>query len=183
MEEKYSLFLRTLHWSMAVLLLGMVAFGWFIAEFLEDAADETKFFAIGLHKSIGVSLLILASIRVIAALVSNLPKLPEKMPKHEQLLAKATKLVLYALMFAIPLTGYAMSNLYGYGVQLFGIPLPTLFVEDKPTAKDIAELHELFAFSLLFVVGLHVAGALKHRIFENGENDVLPRMGFFRKKI
>lgn len=80
-------------------------------------------------------------------------------------------------MIATPFAGYAMSNFADKPVALFGkLQLPALFAPSKEMAEAAGEVHEIFAFTLLALVVLHVAGALKHRLFDRAEADVLGRM-------
>ena len=73
-------------------------------------------------------------------------------------------------MSAIPLTGWAMVSAFskGAGVSLFGlVTVPALPVgHDKPTAGLFAELHTVLAFAMIGLILLHVAGALKHQLFD-----------------
>jgi cytochrome b561 len=80
-------------------------------------------------------------------------------------------------MFAIPVFGYAMSNMGGRGVSWFGIDLPKVFADNKEASGFANMMHEYLAYSLLVLVLFHAAGAIKHRFFDkNKDNDVLKAM-------
>lgn len=172
---KYPLSSRILHWLMAAIILCLLGLGIYMKEFLpKDAVNRLQIY--DLHKSFGVIVLILITIRILNRLIKNAPALPESMPKWEQLLAHLGHLGLYALMVVVPLSGYLMSNSFGFPVKLFGIELPFLIEKNFDHGKIFSEAHEISAYSLLALITLHILAALKHRFFDRAENDVLKRM-------
>lgn len=172
--DKYHISIRILHWFMALMILGMIGVGWY----MEDLPRENplKGQLVGLHKSFGALALILFFVRAALRLATKVPPLPETIPVIQRFLAHAGHKLLYLLMFIVPLSGYAMSNLYGYGVKMFGIEMPKLFPEDKELASFVREAHEILPYILLGVVVLHVGAVIQHRFFDKKENDVLNRM-------
>jgi len=93
-------------------------------------------------------------------------------------LAKSTVGLLYLLMLATPIAGYLMSNTGGKPISYFGLfELPVLMGENHDLHEALEEVHEILAFTILALVILHVAGALKHRFMDKDPNaDVLKRM-------
>jgi cytochrome b561 len=85
-------------------------------------------------------------------------------------------MLLYGLMIFMPLSGYLMSNFFGYPVHLFGLPLPMLVEKNMALGKFFASTHEILGFAFVAILGLHIAGAIKHRFFDKPENDVLGRI-------
>ena len=79
-------------------------------------------------------------------------------------------------MVLMPLSGYLMSNYFGYPVHLFGLPLPMLVEKNIELGKFFAEVHKFIGFAFIAVLILHFAGVIKHRFFDKAENDVLKRM-------
>jgi cytochrome b561 len=79
-------------------------------------------------------------------------------------------------MLIVPLSGYLMSNSYGFEVKFFGLTLPNLISQNIDLAKDFGEIHEISAFSLAGLIALHIVAVIKHRFFDQKENDVLKRM-------
>ena len=172
---KYALSSRILHWLMAVIILFLLGLGIYMTDFLsKEASNRMEIY--NLHKSLGVVVLILVVIRLINRFVKKPPALPETMASWERVAAHLTHIFLYALMIVVPLSGYLMSNSFGYPVMLFGIQMPFIIATNFELGKVFAEAHEIAAFSLLGLVVLHVAGALKHRFFDKPQNDVLGRM-------
>ena len=173
-NQKYSLFMRALHWIMAFIILSLIGLGWYM-EGLEDTVSF-RGDLYNLHKSFGVLVLLLLVVRFVVRQFSHIPALPEGIPAPVRKLARGAHYLLYLLIFAVPLVGYVMSNSYGYGVKLFGVPMPMLFPENKEIAALANEWHAILAYTLLAIVTLHIVGALKHRFFDKKENDVLHKM-------
>jgi len=178
MPGKYHPFLRILHWIMALLVISMIALGWTM-EYLEDVIGKnnpTRLFLYDLHKSLGVIVIILVAVRVITRLMTAVPPLPQTIHPMIKVAAKVSHFALYALMVATPLVGYAMSDSFGKGVKLFDLPLPKFLPDNKVLGKTLADLHELFAYTLLALIVVHVAAAIRHRFFDKPENDVLKQI-------
>jgi cytochrome b561 len=79
-------------------------------------------------------------------------------------------------MILVPLSGFLMSNSFGFPVKIFGIELPMLVGTNFELGKILAEAHELCAYGLLGLIIAHVLAVIKHRFFDKPENDVLGRM-------
>jgi cytochrome b561 len=175
MTKKYSLTSRILHWSMAAVIIFLLGLGIFMTDFLsKEAPNRMEIY--NLHKSLGVLILILISLRIVNRLIYKAPPLLESLPKIEKNLAHLAHLALYFLMILVPLSGYFMSNFFGYPVNFFGIEMPFLVEKNFITGKVFAEIHEVSAFTLLGLVALHILAVIKHRFFDKPENDVLKRM-------
>ena len=173
--SKYALSSRILHWLMALLILALLGLGIYMTEFLsKEAPNRMEIYS--LHKSLGVLALILAFIRIVNRFLKPAPKLPDAIAKFERIAANLGHVGLYLLMLLVPLSGYLMSNSYGFPVHLFSIEMPFLVQRNMEMAGFFSEVHEISAYSLLGLVALHVLGALKHRFLEAPENDVLKRM-------
>lgn len=172
--EKYSLVMRIIHWSMALIILGLIAAGYYMEGLPKE--DPNRDVIYGLHKSFGVLILILVVLRFVIRLRSAIPELPRGLSNFVKKSANFAHYLLYILMFVVPLLGYAMSNGFGHEVELFGVPLPEIFPENRELGGFAHDWHIYLAYTLLAVVALHAAGAMKHRFFEKKENDVLGRM-------
>jgi cytochrome b561 len=172
---KYALSSRIIHWVMAALILALIFLGIYMANFLPKDA-ENRMMIYGLHKSFGVIALILILVRIINRILKPAPKLPETITKSEQILAHIAHIGLYFLMLLVPLSGYLMSNSFGYPVHLFSIEMPFLVTANQELGKIFHETHEIAGYCLFALVMLHVVGVIKHRFFDKAENDVLKRM-------
>jgi cytochrome b561 len=127
------------------------------------------------HKSIGITILVLACLRLGWHWANPTPTLPTALKPYERLLARGTHLLLYALLLAIPLTGWMMSSARGFPVSWFGfLQLPDFVPKDKALYEALVSTHETLAWTLAAIVALHVGAALKHHFML--KDDVLRRM-------
>lgn len=176
----YGLIAILFHWMMALLIIGLFVFGKYMTG-LDPMAPDT-FALYQLHKSLGFLVLALVLARLAWRLANPSPALPETMPGFERLAAHLGHAGLYALMLAIPLSGWLMVSASPWGIPtvVFDmLPVPHLPVPEALGSTAEAEntlkgLHELLANGLLFLVVLHVAAALKHHFLNR--DDVLRRM-------
>jgi cytochrome b561 len=174
---KYPLPLRLIHWTMAVIILGMVWVGWKMVSLPENAPIDLYPW----HKSFGLLALLLVIVRLTTRLRLSpaIPALPAGLAPWEKKLSKAAHVALYTLMIVVPCMGYAMSSSYTQsdGVTFFGIPVPELLPKNDARFEVFQALHRWLAYTLLALVVLHVAGALKHRLIDRDRaNDVLSKM-------
>lgn len=161
--ERYGSVAQTLHWLIVLLLVGQVAAG-MIAEELPDGFD--KLVLLARHKSVGITILGLASLRVAWRFIDRPPP-PPPMPRWQYLASRASHWVLYALLLAMPLTGWMMSSASNYPVSWFGlVQLPDLVGPDRGLKHLLEEVHETLANALIALVLLHVAAALKHQFWD-----------------
>ena len=175
--DKYPAALRILHWVRALLILGLIAAGWTMTA-LDDALTAKFDLLYPWHKSFGVLVFMIVLAQLAIRAISPLPE-PAPLPAQERLLSQAVHVAMYALLLIVPLMGYAMSSSYtdSDGVFFFGIHLPELLPKDDDRFRLFQLLHKTLAYSLLALVTLHVAGALKHRYVDNDRRtDVLPRI-------
>ncbi|MFT7006975.1 MAG: cytochrome b561 [Colwellia sp.] len=174
-EQGYGTFAKFLHWGMALMLIVLFVVGTYMAGL--DKADPSKMEIMGMHKSFGVIFMQFAILRVIWSRLNNSPKLPDVLATWEKLLSKTITGSLYLLMLAIPLSGYSMTNLFGYPVSLFGlVDLPVLFDKNPEMGQLAKQAHVFLVYTLITALFAHIAGALKHRFLDKPEADVLPRM-------
>ena len=174
-ELGYGSFAKFLHWAMAFMVIMLIAVGTYMTGL--DKTDPTKMQIMGMHKSFGVIFMQLAIIRVIWSRINNSPKLPDVLATWEKVLSTIITAVLYLLMLAIPFSGYAMTNLFGFPVSLFGmVDLPIIFSKNPEMGMIAKQAHGLLVYGLLLALFAHIAGALKHRFLDGRDADVLPRM-------
>lgn len=175
---KYSMAMRILHWSMAVIIFGMIWAGWTMVS-LDDRVTAKFAVFYPWHKSFGMLILLLVIARLATRLRARVPALPGGLAPWEARAAKLGHVALYVLMIVVPCMGYAMSSSYTQsdGVFFFGVNLPELLPKNDARFEVFQALHRYLAYTLLGLVGLHVVGALKHRFFDSDRaNDVLSRM-------
>lgn len=172
---KYPISSRIIHWLMAALIIFLIGLGIYMSQFLSKEAPN-RLDIYNLHKSLGALALGAVFIRIINRGIFKSPELPNSLPKIEKIGAKSSHFLLYILMIAVPLSGYLMSNSFGYPVNFFGHNLPNMIEPNEKLSHLFHELHEILPYVMLGVIALHIAGAVKHRFFDKAENDVLKRM-------
>jgi len=172
--------MRILHWTMAVIILGMIWAGWTMVS-MDDRTPSKFDVFYPWHKSFGMLILLLVLVRLATRWRAGaaLPPLPNGLAPGEARAAKIGHTALYVLMIVVPCMGYAMSSSFTQsdGVFFFGVNLPELLPKNDARFEVFQALHRYLAYTLLGLVTLHVAGALKHRFLEKDRaNDVLSRM-------
>lgn len=172
MGQRYTKTAITLHWLMAIGFFALIALGFYMQDL---PLSPTKLKLYSWHKWAGVSLFILALIRLIWRQFNPAPALPVSMSSSAKLAASIGHYALYACMFAIPLSGWLMSSAMGFQTVWFGlIPLPDLIARDKALAQLLASAH--FYLNVLFIICIagHILAALKHHFID--KDNLLARM-------
>ena len=167
---------KALHWIMALIIFALLAIGLYMADL--DEKDPSRNDLYNLHKSFGVTALILIMARLVWIKISPAPALPGVFNSKEKGIIKGAQGLLYVLMILIPVSGYVMSTAAGYPVPFFGLlDVPALLSKNKEIAEFAHEAHELLAYGIMFFILLHVAGVIKHRLKDKGgESDILKWM-------
>ena len=161
-----------LHWLIFVL----IACGFALAVFMVDlplSPQKLKFFA--WHKWIGVTVFLLAIARVGWLFAHPAPALPATVPSWQRRAAAVNLVALYVLILAIPPTGWLYSSATGVPTVYLGlVQLPDLLAKDKALAEQLKLVHVTLNFTMLTLVIIHAAAALKHHYVDR--DDVLKRM-------
>ena len=167
---RYTRVAAVLHWSMALMIVGNVGLG-LLAESLPDSAIRP---AIDLHKSIGITVLGLVLLRVLWRWSHRPPALPAQHPAWQKAASHAAHMVLYGLMFVLPISGWLHDSAFKYAdkhplVLFWTIPWFRIgaVTAMEPGAKEVLHdqlyaVHALSAYALYGLLALHILGALKH---------------------
>lgn len=173
---RYTATAIVLHWLMALLIFVVFPLGLYMTGL---TLSPTKLQLYSYHKWLGVTLLVLALLRILWRVAHRPPQLD--LPVWQKRLSDAVHMLLYALLIAIPMSGWLMSSAKGFQTVWLGIvPLPDLIEKDKELGHLLAEIHANWSYLLLVVVALHIAAALKHRYIDRDE--IMGRMFFGRDK-
>lgn len=173
---RYSRPAVVLHWLLALLIFVAFPLGVYMHE-LPLSPDKLRLYSY--HKWIGITILLLASLRVVWRLTHTPPPLTVDMPRWQRRASQTVHGLLYLLLLAIPLSGWLMSSAKGFQTVWFGVlPLPDLVGKDKGLGEALAEVHEALNFTMLALVVLHVGAAFKHHFIER--QPFLQRMGWGR---
>ena len=175
--------MRALHWLRALVVLGTLGAGLLMVNLPDDMTVKFELLYPN-HKQFGVLALLLALTQLLlrwrASGQGRLPRTPASLQPWEQRLSHLAHRLLYVLLVAVPLMGYAMSSSFTQsdGVPFFFIGnLPELLPKNDSAFEVFQLLHKILAYALLALLALHVAGAIKHRLaHRGGEGDVLRRM-------
>lgn len=176
--NRYTRTAMLLHWLVAVLIIGNVALG-LTADWFPDALVRR---AVDTHKSIGITVLGLAVLRILWRLSHRPPAMPRSYPALERVGAHAAHLLLYGLILALPISGWVHDSAYkdagNTPLRLFGlVPWPRLgfiMALDAETKERIHtawfQVHVYLGYALYALLALHVLGALKHQLID-GEGE------------
>src|SRR5262249_50973901 len=161
--ERYGAVAILLHWLMAIVLVVLIATGLYMVRLPDAGFDTKKISLILYHKQLGMLALALAALRLAWRLGNVLPRLVEQLPDWQKLAARFAHLAFYALMLALPLTGWMMSSATGIPVSLFGwFDLPDLVAYSERAFHAFIGIHKWLAYALLALIAVHAAPALRH---------------------
>ncbi len=171
-SQRYTLPAMLLHWLIALLIFGLFPLGLYMSDL---ALSPRKLQLISWHKWLGITVLLLVVLRLVWRLGHRPPPLPDSVPRWQAHAADALHKLLYLLILAIPLSGWALSSAAGIPVVWWGVlPLPSLLPADHALARELAQLHKWLNFTMAALVVAHVGAALKHHLVDR--DGVLLRM-------
>lgn len=172
MSQRYTRTAIFLHWLVALGLAGTFALGFYMQD-LPLSPGKLQLYS--WHKWAGVTLLALIVVRLAWRMAHRAPHFPDTMGPTARLAAHAGHWLLYALMLAIPLSGWLMSSAQGFSVVWFGIlPLPDLVARDAALGALLKDVHVTLNYTLLIAVIGHICAALMHHFVR--KDTVLARM-------
>ncbi|WP_342305324.1 cytochrome b [Burkholderia pseudomallei] len=159
MKTTFSPLARLLHWVMAAMIVSML----FVGAGMVTTVSGRHAALVAMHKPLGVAVLVLACVRVVVRLSSRPPALPADLPGWQKFAAHGSHLVLYALMIAMPLVGWAMLSAGGYPVTLGGgVRLPSIVPADAVWLAWLRHAHRWLAYLFFATFLAHFAAALYH---------------------
>jgi len=169
--EQYDSVQIALHWLIALLIFAAILLIWIVGELPKGDLRTTLFF---LHRSCGVTVLVLAVLRLAWRLVRGAPPPPADLPSWQRGAAVATHWLLYALIFVMPVTGFISSAAQGHAVSFFFLFDLPLLPEDKSLAKTAEAIHVTLQWVVYALILVHTGAALRHHFALR--DDVLRRM-------
>jgi len=171
----------TTQWGLAAQLLHWIIVALVITQFiLASIADDLplgmrKLAMLARHKSVGITILGLALLRLAWRWTNPTPALPVTLKSYEAVLARVTHAALYALIIAMPLTGWIMSSARNFSVSWFGVfQLPDLVGPNRRLYDAMLTTHGVLAWTLATLAALQALAALRHHFVM--KDDVLRRM-------
>ncbi|SEG30236.1 cytochrome b [Jhaorihella thermophila] len=158
--NRFGLITRLLHWATAIAVLGLLVLGTYIARMQVNLSNLWLF---GLHKSIGVTALLLTLLRI-AWHIWTPPPPPLPDARWRIALARAVHRAIYALLLLTPIFGWAASSATGLDVVVFNRwTLPAMAPVSEAWETALFLIHRVLATTLAVLIVVHVAGALTRR--------------------
>jgi cytochrome b561 len=170
--QRWGAIAQLLHWLIVALIITQFT----LATLFDDLPPGArKLTLLARHKSVGITILMLAALRLAWRWTNPTPPLPDTLKPWERNLARLTHALLYLLLFAVPLAGWTMSSARGFPVSWFGLfTLPDLVPKNKSLYELLVTTHGVLAWTLGVVAIIHMLAALKHHFVL--KDDVLRRM-------
>jgi cytochrome b561 len=173
---QFPLISRILHWTMAVMVLAMLFIG---IGMIASLSNYHRLIAI--HKPLGILILILVTIRLVNRLLNRPPPPPPTVPRIERLAIDTSVAILYVLMFALPLVGWAMLSAADYPIVLYGsLSLPPIAPRSPALYAVLRTTHSALAFLLFGTFITHFSGAMMHALIIH--DGVFQSMASLRKR-
>jgi cytochrome b561 len=161
-----------LHWAVAACILFSVVLGLILGNVEESDATSV---ILGIHKSIGITIFLLACVRLVWRVRHPAPPLPASVSAAQRMAAKITHALLYVTLFAMPLTGYVAVAARGRETTFLGlIDVPRLTPLDRVLSRTAETIHGYWQYALYALLAAHIGAAIYHHfVLKDG---VLARM-------
>lgn len=162
--NRYSIGAMTLHWAIAI----AVIWDWRLADAAEHAPRGQHFAVLQPHFALGMVILVLTAIRLIWRWTHKAPPLGTHLANWERFLAQAVHYIFYALLLGLPLMAWVGTSMMRQPIDFFGlITIPNLPTPDaRGPGHELTDLHGTLGNIMLWLIVLHVLGALKHQFWD-----------------
>jgi cytochrome b561 len=170
--SRYGIIAQLFHWAIVALVITQ-----FVLASKADALPRgvAKLAVLAQHKSVGITILVLAALRLTWRAFNVVPGIPPSTPPWQHVAARASHFLLYALLLFVPLLGWFMSSARNFPVSWFGlVTLPDFIQPSERAFEGLHAAHVLMARLLAIVAIIHAAAALKHHFIDR--DNVLRRM-------
>jgi cytochrome b561 len=162
-REQWGSVSKALHWVVVALILVMAWIGLRMGD-MPNGPDKIATYAT--HKSIGITILVLVLARLAWRLYAGAPDAVPGTPRLQERVASLTHWALYALLLAMPISGWVVNSSSGFPLQWFGLfNLPAITGKDHALHELSEELHEWLFWAMVTLAVLHAAAALYHHLF------------------
>jgi len=181
-EPRYSLLQRLIHWAVAVIAVCLLAVGMTLAllgfegvkaSFGMDVTNLLYKY----HKSFGVVLLGLMTLRLVLRLVVGRPEHVPPLPRFNRVASEVVHGLLYVALLVQPLLGWAATAAGGYPIEFFQTVLPGVIGKDPELSKTLYGLHYAVGWAIIGLIVVHASAALMHRLVLR--DGVMRRMSLF----
>jgi cytochrome b561 len=159
-RRQFTVLSRLLHWMMAAMILTMLCIG------VAMVASLASYHAlVSIHRPLGIAILILVVVRFVNRLLSRLPPFPATMSRAERRAATASELMMYGLMFILPLVGWGMLSAARYPIVLYGsLHLPFILPHNMTLYEMLRKAHTILAYLFFLMFLAHFGAILFHTL-------------------
>ena len=180
-RDRYGPVQRLIHWTVAVLVAGLLVIGATLGILgFEGARDTFGLEATNLlykyHKTFGIIVLALMIVRLVLRLAKPPPPYDPPIPPFFRIAGRINHWALYALLLAQPVVGWAATAAGGFPIEFFNAKLPPLLGKDEALSETLYGVHGVLGFAILVLAALHVSAALMHWLVRR--DGVMQRMTF-----
>lgn len=163
-NERWGAVSQSFHWLIVLLLLAQGTVGLLMGDM---ARGPDKIAVYAFHKSVGITILALAVARLLWRLYAGRPATVPGTPSWQEGMASFMHGLLYALLFAVPISGWVMNSAAGFPLQWFGLfNLPSIAAHDRDLHELAESLHEQLFWALVALAVAHAAAAIYHHLFQ-----------------
>jgi cytochrome b561 len=160
-ETTYDARLRLIHWASAVLFIAAMLIGFYCG--LQAPGTSPRRELLEVHKSLGVTLFFLAILRIMVRAATTAPPQPASFGPLVRLAARLNHWALYAVLFAMPITGYLFSSAGGYSLKFFWLFSWPRLISDNASVAHAGEVsHDALAYLVYVAVALHLMATIWH---------------------
>jgi len=158
-QARFAAASRLLHWLMAPMIIAMLFIGVGMAASVSRRYD----LLVSIHRPLGIAILVLCVARIVNRFINPPPDLPDTVSPLQRFAAKASHIVLYALMLMMPLVGWGMLSAARYPIVFYGpLRLPPILPHDLTLYASLRDLHTILAYLLFATFLAHFGAALYH---------------------
>ena len=162
--ERWGAVSQSLHWLIVVLIVVMAYLGLTMTD-LPNNPHKIKLYA--LHKSIGLTILALVALRLLWRAYAGAPRPLSGMPMWQERIAAFTHWGLYALLFAIPVSGWIVNSATGFPLRWFGlVNVPSIAAKGEALKALATSWHQFLFWALIVLALVHAAAAFYHHLFQ-----------------
>ena len=161
---RYTTTAIVLHWLIAAAVVGLIGWGWWM-QTIPKVPVGPRVDAFNLHKSIGMTVLLLMLVRIGWRARHPPPPFPP-MPRWQARLARAVHFLFYVCLIVQPVSGYLGSAFSGYPVRFFGFVLPAWAPKNEALKDALSVVHLVNSWALVGALALHLAGTVQHALLE-----------------
>lgn len=164
-HDRWGAVSQLLHWLIVVIILGMGIVGLVMTD-MRNSPDKIQLYL--LHKSFGLTVLALMALRLLWRLYAGAPRPVAGTPQWQERIASLTHGALYALVFAMPVSGWVLNSAAGFPLRWFNLfNLPAIAAKSDTLHETAVEVHEWLFWTLIAVALVHAAAAIYHHVFQH----------------